>query len=62
MAHRTTCPNCASGDLLVVSLVPRDTPLRFTTCRHCEHRWWQDAAAGVEVTLSSVISGLQAVG
>ena len=59
MSAKPTCPKCASEDLLVVRLVPQDTPMRFSTCRHCEHRWWEDADAGVDVALASVIHELQ---
>ena len=50
-----TCPKCQSDDLLVVQLVPKDKPMRFHTCRHCEHRWWEDAAVGADIDLTDVL-------
>lgn len=54
------CPRCTSSDLLVVHLTPVDTPMRFSTCRHCEHRWWEEAGSGTDVPLRLVIDDLQA--
>ncbi len=51
----TTCEKCQSDDLLVVQLAPRDRQMRFTTCRNCEHRWWEDAEVGTDLRLDSVI-------
>ncbi|WP_370327790.1 hypothetical protein [Euzebya sp.] len=56
MAQSVTCPNCRSDDLLVVRLSPKDTPMRFHTCRHCEHRWWEDIVEGTDVALTAVLA------
>lgn len=61
MMHAPTCPQCRSSDLLVVRLVPRDVPMRFSTCRHCEHRWWEDTSAGADLTLTTVLRDLAGV-
>jgi DNA-directed RNA polymerase subunit M/transcription elongation factor TFIIS len=55
MAHQPTCPTCTSADLLVVVLSPKGTPMRFTTCRHCENRWWEDVTEGASLDLGAVI-------
>ncbi len=60
MMSQPTCPECRSDDLLVVRLTPRDVPMRFSTCRSCEHRWWEDARAGRDLALATVISDLSA--
>ena len=54
MATTPTCEKCNSDDLLVVRLTPRDREMLFTTCRHCEHRWWQDAHVGADINLDVV--------
>jgi DNA-directed RNA polymerase subunit M/transcription elongation factor TFIIS len=56
----TTCPACRSDDLLVVVLSPAGTPMRFATCRHCEHRWWHDEHVGEPVDLGTVIEHISA--
>ena len=58
MLQMTKCPQCGSADLLVVQLVPRDRPMQFHTCRHCENRWWEDAHDGSDVQLTTVIREL----
>ncbi len=58
MATPPECPKCTSRDLLVVNLTPNDVPMRFSTCRHCEHRWWEDAHVGADMALSSVIANI----
>lgn len=55
MATATNCPKCNSDDLLVVRLVPKDRPMQFHTCRHCEHRWWEDADSHDDLDLEVVI-------
>ncbi|CAN5366011.1 hypothetical protein BH23ACT9_BH23ACT9_27050 [soil metagenome] len=35
--------------------------MRFSTCRHCEHRWWEDAHAGRDVAFGSVIKEMSVV-
>lgn len=41
-----TCPHCRSTNLVAVALTLATGPVRFASCRACEHRWWTDAAAG----------------
>jgi transcriptional regulator NrdR family protein len=60
MSSHTRCPNCTSDDLLVVDLTPKDALMRFTTCRHCEHRWWEDVDTSVDVALGQVLGELSA--
>lgn len=50
------CPNCSSDDLVAITLNPRDRPLRFTTCRSCEHRWWTDLDGSTGVPLTDVLA------
>ena len=60
MASSDTCPSCTSDDLLVVTLAPTGTPMAFHTCRHCEHRWWEQPAVagdgGREIALGEVLA------
>ena len=55
MAKTLQCPSCTSDDLLAVVLTPSGTPMRFATCRHCEHRWWQDQTDGAAIDIGTVI-------
>ena len=58
MTSHISCPNCTSTDLLSVALAPKDRPMQFHTCRHCEQRWWEDIAEGADVGLDVVIAEL----
>jgi DNA-directed RNA polymerase subunit M/transcription elongation factor TFIIS len=55
MSPATRCPKCSSSDLLVVNLSPNGAPMQFTTCRHCENRWWEDVEVGIDIALRDVI-------
>ena len=48
-----TCPSCKAGDLIKISMVVGGRDLAFSTCHHCEAKWW--FRDGEEVPLSSVI-------
>jgi DNA-directed RNA polymerase subunit RPC12/RpoP len=37
----TRCPTCGSRELLRVDLSIEQQPMAFTTCPHCESRWWE---------------------
>jgi DNA polymerase III alpha subunit (gram-positive type) len=50
---RWTCPSCKAGDLIRISMVVGGRDLAFSTCHHCEAKWW--FRDGEEVPLSSVI-------
>ena len=50
------CPNCASTDLVKIELSPGGRPMRFSTCRACEHRWWTEQAAADVVSLERVLA------
>lgn len=50
------CPKCHSHDLFQVTLRPAGEAVPFTTCRHCEHRWW--GQAGQTVALDEVLARL----
>jgi formate dehydrogenase maturation protein FdhE len=56
----STCPSCSSPDLLVVHLAPKGEPMRFSTCRHCEHRWWEQVHVGAGIELRTVLTHLAA--
>ncbi len=49
------CPKCSSDDLLVVDMEPNGAPMRFSTCRHCENRWWADISEGSSIDLDAVL-------
>jgi DNA polymerase III alpha subunit (gram-positive type) len=49
-----TCPNCAQGDLITISMNVSGRDLSFTTCHFCEAKWWH--RDGHEVPLRSVIT------
>jgi hypothetical protein len=51
----TTCPRCASSDVVGFDLAPRGEPVRFTHCRGCEHRWWQEVEEAAPVPLGTVL-------
>lgn len=53
-----TCPNCSSTDVVDFVLTPKGEPLRFIHCRHCEHRWWEAVAEGVEIRLPDALDRL----
>jgi hypothetical protein len=36
------CPSCRSANLIVVYMTIASDPVRFASCRACEHRWWTD--------------------
>lgn len=48
-----TCPSCHAGDLIKISMAVGGRDLAFSTCHHCEAKWWY--RDGEEVPLSSVI-------
>jgi transcription elongation factor Elf1 len=56
MPRSTACPSCTSTDLLSVVLEAKGTPMRFTTCRHCERRWWEDIEQGTDLQLDEVLA------
>ena len=53
MARALSCPNCASGDLITISMTVSGRDLAFTTCHLCETKWWHKD--GEQVPLQSVI-------
>jgi DNA polymerase III alpha subunit (gram-positive type) len=53
MAHPLSCPNCASGDLITITMTVSGRDLAFTTCHLCETKWWH--RDGEQVPLQSVI-------
>lgn len=55
MTSAVTCAKCASDDLLVVRLSPKDTEMVFHTCRGCEHTWWEDVDDGADIDLTDVL-------
>jgi DNA polymerase III alpha subunit (gram-positive type) len=48
-----TCPNCASGDLITITMNVGGRDVAFTTCHLCEAKWWY--SDGEQVPLQSVI-------
>jgi DNA polymerase III alpha subunit (gram-positive type) len=48
-----TCPSCHAGDLIKISMAVGGRDLAFSTCHHCEAKWWY--RDGEEVPLASVI-------
>jgi DNA polymerase III alpha subunit (gram-positive type) len=48
-----TCPSCLAGDLIKISMEVSGQDLAFSTCHHCEAKWWY--RDGDEVPLDSVI-------
>ena len=48
-----TCPNCASGDLITITMAVGGRDVAFTTCHLCEAKWWY--RDGEQVPLQSVI-------
>ena len=49
------CPNCTSSDLMHVALTLPGGPVRFASCRQCEHRWWREADSGDQLNLDTVL-------
>jgi formate dehydrogenase maturation protein FdhE len=56
----TTCPSCASPDVVGFTLAPKGEPLQFTHCRNCEHRWWQAIEQRSTVALGVVLDHIAA--
>jgi len=50
---KVRCPGCGSEEVLSLTMVVRDTDLRFTCCVSCESRWWEKD--GRSVALPSVL-------
>lgn len=48
-----TCPQCRVGDLIAISMSVGGRDLSFSTCHHCEAKWWY--RDGDQVPLASVI-------
>ena len=48
-----TCPQCHEGDLITISMTVGGRELSFSTCHHCEAKWWY--RNGDPVPLDSVI-------
>lgn len=53
MKKTGTCPSCHAGDLIKISMAVGGRDLAFSTCHHCEAKWWY--RDGEEVPLASVI-------
>lgn len=51
----STCPSCHSPNVLGFTLAPAGDPMRFKSCRACEHRWWEHEGSGDELVLSDVL-------
>ncbi|MDP8970917.1 MAG: hypothetical protein M3N52_10580 [Actinomycetota bacterium] len=51
----TAC-RCGSANLVEIDLAPAGRPVRFSTCRDCEHRWWSDVAGTGALRLDDVLS------
>ena len=51
----TACSKCRSEDLVGFELEPQGTPLRFTHCRNCEHRWWTSVSEASVIRLPDVL-------
>jgi formate dehydrogenase maturation protein FdhE len=51
----TTCPSCASADIVGFTLAPKGEPLQFTHCRNCEHRWWRQIEQTETLALGDVL-------
>jgi hypothetical protein len=51
----STCPSCCSPDVIGFTLTPAAEPMRFRSCRSCEHRWWEHQPSGDELVLSDVL-------
>ena len=48
------CPTCGGSHLTTLSMtLPDGTPVRFTSCRNCEHRRWD--ADGAELSIDVVL-------
>ena len=49
-----TCPACGGAQLTTLSMTLTDgTPVRFASCRRCEHRRWE--SAGDELSIVRVL-------
>jgi DNA polymerase III alpha subunit (gram-positive type) len=48
-----TCPSCRASELITIAMTVGGTQLAFSTCHHCEARWW--FRDGEQVPLASVI-------
>ncbi len=54
------CPSCQSDDLVQIALKPSGEALLFSTCRACEHRWWEDTSQSHTVPLREVLEHVSA--
>ncbi len=54
------CPSCRSTNLIVVHMTIGSDPVRFTSCRACEHRWWTDLHADRLLPLDEVLDRVAA--
>jgi hypothetical protein len=49
------CAGCGSTDLLEIELTADGSPVRFSTCRDCEHRWWTDLSETTRIGVADVL-------
>lgn len=54
------CPGCRSSNLIVVHMTIAAEPVRFSSCRACEHRWWTDLQADRAMPLVEVLDRVAA--
>ncbi|HWB72040.1 MAG TPA: hypothetical protein VG452_07465 [Egibacteraceae bacterium] len=47
---------CGSDSLVQVDLAPTGRQIRFSVCRDCERRWWNDLADADVLVLDDVLS------
>ena len=54
-----TCPRCGGTRVTRIAMSLSDgTPVRFTSCRACEHQWWEHAGqeqTGRELAVAEVL-------
>lgn len=60
MTSPDRCPHCRSADLVIIRLSPAGSPLRFHTCRDCEHRWWTELQTQARVEVGAVLTLISA--
>jgi formate dehydrogenase maturation protein FdhE len=49
------CPQCRSINVIIVHMSIGDAPVRFSSCRSCENRWWTDLNARRQLALDEVL-------
>ncbi len=48
------CPKCQGEDCLQIEINLQDETVQFSSCRHCEAKWWEHD--GGTIDLSDVLT------